>query len=81
MTPEQYRVTRRAADRARYLAQRTERLAKARAQYHGSSVYRERVQTYQRGYAAGKRKAAKDAAESFADFAQPCSTPFTTTEH
>lgn len=62
MTPDEYAAKRRAYDRARYLAQRPERLAKARAKYHGSEAFREQRKAYASGYDAGKRKAAKDAA-------------------
>lgn len=64
MTPDEYAAKRRAYDRARYLAQRPERIAKARTQYHGSEAFRERRKAYGRGYDAGKRKAAKDAANT-----------------
>lgn len=71
MTPDEYAAKRRAYDRARYIAQRPERLAKARAQYQGNGAFREHAKAYARGYEAGKRKAAKDAT----------ATSSTTTEH
>jgi hypothetical protein len=77
MTPDEYAAKRRARDRARYLAQRTERLAKAREQYQGNTAFREQRKAYARGYDAGKRKAAKEAAESFADFTVTSATPTT----
>ena len=62
MTPDEYAAKRRAYDRARYLAQREERTTKARDRYQTSPQHRAEKRSYARGYQAGMRKAAKDAA-------------------
>lgn len=71
MTPDEYRAWRKAYDAKRYVTKiKPERAAKRVANLtHAETV------AYRRGFAAGRRRAAKDAAQSFAGFTQPTTNP------